>query len=183
MPAASFPLSRRAALRTVAAVAGAAVLVSGCDDDKPATGTPGASEGPDGSVQPPAPSTDPQTVTALTAAGTQIAQLALRVSSAGQTLPALRGQLAVAVQSHAAHSAKLKELAGTEPPQPGKLPPLPKASAAVLADLAAWEQKLSVAHATAAGKLSGEAARVLAMIAASESQLAATLTPKKKAST
>ncbi|GAB2585230.1 cell division protein FtsK [Kribbella endophytica] len=179
MPEAPVHLSRRAAL----VVAGVAVLVSGCDDDKPATGTPGASEGPDGSVQPPAPSTDPKVVAALTAAATQVAQLALRVSAAGQALPALRTQLAPAVQSHAAHAAKLKELSGTEPPQPGKLPPLPKASAAVLADLAAREQKLSVAHATAAGKLTGQAARVLAMIAASESQLAATLTPKKKAGT
>jgi hypothetical protein len=181
MPDAPIHLSRRAALRTVAAVAGAAVLASGCDDDKPATGTPGASEGPDGSEQPPAPSTDPEAVAALTAAATQIEQLALRFSAAGQALPALRGQLALAVQSHAAHVAKLKELGGIEPPQPGKLPPLPKASAAVLADLATREQKLSVAHATAAGKLTGQAARVLAMIAASESQLAATLTPKKKA--
>ncbi|GAB3820164.1 cell division protein FtsK [Kribbella italica] len=178
MPEAPIHLSRRAAL----VVAGAVVLVSGCDDDKPATGTPGASGGPDGTVQPPEASTDPKVVAALTAAATQIAQLALRVSAAGQALPALRGQLALAFQSHAAHAAKLKELSGTAPPQPGKLPPLPKASAAVLADLAAREQKLSVAHATAAGKLAGPPARVLAMIAASESQLAATLTPKKKAS-
>jgi hypothetical protein len=181
MPDVPIHLSRRAALRTVAAVAGVAVLVSGCDDDKPATGTPGASEGPDGSVQPPAPSTDPEVVAALTAAATQVAQLALRVSAAGQALPALRVQLAPAVQIHAAHAAKLKELSGSDAPQPGKLPPLPKASAAVLADLAAREQKLSVAHATAAGKLTGQAARALAMIAASESQLAATLTPKRKA--
>ncbi|GAA1513199.1 cell division protein FtsK [Kribbella lupini] len=177
MPEAPVHLSRRAAL----VAAGVAVLVSGCDDDKPATGTPGASEGPDGSVQPPAPSTDPAVVAALTAAATQVAQIALRVSAAGQALPALRAQLAPAVQSHAAHAAKLKQLSGVDAPQPGKLPPLPKAPTAVLADLAAREQKLSVAHATAAGKLTGQAARVLAMIAASESQLAATLTPKKKA--
>ncbi|MEV6284713.1 cell division protein FtsK [Kribbella sp. NPDC051770] len=182
MPHVPFLLSRRAALRTVAAVAGASVLATGCDDDKPATGTPDASKGPDGAVQPPAPSTDPAVVAALTVAATQVEQLALRVSAAGQALPALRAQLAPAVQSHAAHVAKLKELGDFDPPQPGKLPALPKTTTAVLADLAAREQRLSVAHATAAGKLSGEAARAMAMIAASESQLAAVLTPKKKAS-
>jgi hypothetical protein len=174
-------VSRRTALRTAVVAAGAAALATGCDDDKPDAGTPGASAGPDGEVQAPEPSTDPKVVAALTTAATQIQQLALRVSQAGQSVPALRGQLAIAVQSHATHVAKLKELGDFEPPQPGKLPPLPKAAAAVLADLASREQRLSVAHATAAAKLTGQAARVLAMIAASESQLAATLTAKKVA--
>jgi hypothetical protein len=47
-----------------------------------------------------------------------------------------------------------------------------------VADLAAREQKLSVAHATAAVRVSGPAARLLASIAASEAQLAATLARK-----
>jgi hypothetical protein len=55
------------------------------------------------------------------------------------------------------------------------------AAAAALADLAGREQQLSVAHATAAGKVSGEPARLLAMVAAAESQLAASLTKKRAA--
>ncbi|ADB32001.1 cell divisionftsk/spoiiie [Kribbella flavida DSM 17836] len=182
MPNDARRLSRRTALRTAALVAGAAALASGCDDEPDRSGTPGASTGPDGSVQAPEPSADPEVVAALTTAATQIQQLALRYSSTSQTFPALRTRLSSGVRSHAAHVAKLKELGGFEPPQPGKLPPLPKASAAALADLASREQRLSVAHATAAAKLTGPPARLLATIAASESQLAAVLTAKKAAS-
>jgi hypothetical protein len=173
-------LSRRTALLTAALSVGAAVLVAGCDDEPDRSGTPGATAGPGGSTRPP-PSTDPTVVTALMAAATQIEQLALRYSSVSQTYPALRTQLAAGVQHHASQVARLKEVAGSEPAQPGKLPALPKTAAAALADLATREQKLSVAHATAAGRLTGQAARLLAMIAAGESQLAATLTKKKAA--
>lgn len=183
MPNDPLRLSRRTALRTAAlaagAAVGAAVLVTGCDDEPDRSGTPGATAGPGGTSQP--PSTDPAVVTALLTAATQIAQQALRYSSVTQTYPALRTQLSAGVQHHASQVARLKEVAGAEPAQPGKLPALPKTAAAALADLAAREQKLSVTHATAAGKLTGQAARLLAMIAAGESQLATTLTKKKAA--
>lgn len=155
---------------------------AGCDDSPASTGTPGASKGADGKgdKNAPEPSTDPAVVAALTLAATQVTQLSMRYSSVGQAYPALRAQLAPGVNFHAEHVAKLKEAAGSEPPQAGKLPPLPKGSAAALADLAVREQKASIAHAVAASKLSGAPARLLAMIAASENQLAATLTVKKK---
>ena len=184
MPNDPLRLSRRTALRTAALAAGlaagTAVLVAGCDDEPDRSGTPGATEGPGGANQP-APSTDPAVVTALMTAATQIEQQALRYSSVSQTYPALRAQLSAGVQHHASQVAMLKEVAGAEPAQPGKLPALPKTAATALADLAAREQKLSVTHATAAAKLTGQAARLLAMIAAGESQLAATLTKKKAA--
>lgn len=178
-------LSRRTALRAVALAAGTATVVTaaaGCDDSPASSGTPNATKSQDGKggSEPPSPSTDPAVVAALTTAATQVAQLSLRYSSVSQAYPALRAQLAPGVSFHADHVAKLKELAGDEPPQPGKLPALPKGSAAALADLATREQKLSIAHAVAASKLSGPAARLLAMIAASENQLAAVLTVKKK---
>jgi hypothetical protein len=163
-------------------VAGSATLLTGCDDTKDRSGTPGAGEGTGGTSAPP-PSTDPVVVAALTSAATQVAQLSLRYSQVIQAYPKLRSQLAAGVKNHAAQFAELKEVGGFEPPQPGKLPAVPGSSAAAVADLAGREQKLSVGHATAAAKLSGEAARLLAMLAAAESQLAATLTAagKKKA--
>lgn len=173
-------LPRRAVLRSAAALAATATLLTGCEDEKDKTGTPGTTEGPGGPTPPP-PSTDPAVVAALTAAATQVEQLSLRYSAVSQAYPKLRAQLAAGVRNHAAQFAKLKEVGGFEPPQPGKLPALPATAVAALADLAAREQKLSVSHATAAAKVSGEAARVLAMLAAGESQLAAMLAPKKKA--
>jgi hypothetical protein len=177
-------LSRRTALRTAALTAGAATVLStvltGCDDEPDRPGTRGGAEGPDGTSQPD-PSTDPAVVDALTTAAVQIAQLALRYSNVGLAFPAVRSRLSTGVRLHAAHLAKLKEVSGVEPPQPGKLPALPKTSPAAVADLATQEQKLAIAHAVAAAKLSGTPARLLAMVAASESQLAATLTKKKQA--
>lgn len=157
-----------------------ATLLTACEDAKDKTGTPGVTEGPGGPTPPP-PSTDPVVVAALTAAATQVQQLSLRYSAISQAFPKLRAQLATGVKLHAAQTAELKKVGGFEPPQPGKLPALPKDAAAALADLAGREQKLSVSHATAAVQVSGEAARLLAMLAASESQLAATFTvPAKK---
>ena len=175
-------LSRRTALRAAALAAGTATLVTGCDDSPASSGTSGTKNGQagKGGTVPPTPGTDPAVVAALTTAATQITQLSLRYSSVRQAYPALRTQLSPGAGFHTEHVAKLKEAAGTEPPQPGKLPPLPKGSAAALADLASREQKLSVTHAVAAAKLTGAPARLLAMIAASESQLAASLTVKKK---
>jgi len=176
-------LSRRTALRTTALTAGAVAVLPmvlvGCDDEPARPGKTGGADGPDGTSQP-APSTDPAAVAALSMAADQIAQLALRYSSVRQTFPAVRSRLSPGLRLHAAHLAKLKEVSGAEPPQPGQLPPLPKTAAAAVADLATREQKLAVTHSVAAAKLSGTACRLLAMVAASESQLAATLTKKKQ---
>jgi hypothetical protein len=116
----------------------------------------------------------------MSAAAGQVAQVAQRLTAASKLFPALRTQLTTAAKYHAQHLAKLNELSGTGPATAAPLPALPKGSAAALADLAAREQKLSVAHATAAAKLSGPNARLLAMVAAAESQLATSLTVKKK---
>jgi hypothetical protein len=170
-------------LKTAALAAGAVavgVLATGCQDTTDKSGTPGVTAGTGGTAQPP-PSTDPAVVAALTTAATQIKQVAQRYSAVGQAYPALRAQLANGVSFHAAHLAKLKEVGGFEPPQPAALPPLPKTAAAAVADLAGREQKLSVTHATAAVKVPGQAARLLAMIAAAESQLAVTITRKQAA--
>jgi hypothetical protein len=171
-------LSRRAALRAAALAAGATAVLAGCKNATDQTGTPGSTENPSGTPQSPPPSSDPVIVAVLQTAATQIQQVALRYSRAGQTFPVLRNQLSTAVNFHASHLARLKEIGALKPAQPGKLPPLPTSAAAALADLAGREQKLSVLHATAAAKVSGQAARVLASIAASESQLAATLSRK-----
>jgi hypothetical protein len=178
VPTDPFHLSRRTALRTAALAAGAAAVLAGCQDTPDRTGTPGSTEDPNVAQQPPPPSSDPVVVAALQIAATQVQQLALRYSTVGQKFPALRSQLSAGVNYHASHLAKLKETGALKPAQPGKLPPLPASSAAALADLASREQKLSVTHATAAAKLSGRAARLLASIAASESQLAAKLSRK-----
>lgn len=116
---------------------------------------------------------------ALSLAATQVAQLSLRYSSISQAHPTLRPRLATGIRLHAAHFAELKKAAGTEPPRPGKLPAVPPTASAALADLAAREQKLAVAHSLEAAKLSGAPARLLAMLAASENQLATSLAPPR----
>jgi hypothetical protein len=174
-------LSRRAALTTAALVSGAVVL-TGCDDDPSGSGTPGAAKNSkSGQPGEETPGADPAIVAALSTAAAQVTQLSLRFASVGQKFPALRTQLAAGAKYHALHLARLKETAGVTPPAAAKLPALPSTSAAALTDLAKREKAAAVVHAAAAAKVSGEAARLLAMIAASESQLATTLTPKKKA--
>ena len=174
-------LSRRRALQTAAALSGVVVL-AGCDDDPGGSGTPGAAKNSkSGRPAEETPSTDPVVVAALSTAAAQVTQLSLRYAGVSQKFPALRTRLAAGSKYHASHLARLKETAGVQPPAPGKLPALPSASSAALADLAKRETSAAVAHAAAAAKVSGEAARLLAMIAAAETQLAATLSPKKKA--
>lgn len=175
-------VSRRTTLRTVALSAGTTTLLAGCKDDsrEPTAGDSksGSTKGPDGK---PEPSTDPAVVAAMSAAAGQVAQVAQRLTAASKLYPALRTQLTTAAKYHAQHLAKLNEVSGTGPATAPPLPALPKGSTAALADLATREQKLSVAHATAAAKLSGPNARLLAMVAAAESQLATSMTVKKKA--
>ena len=145
-------------------------LVTGCEDTPGPTGTarPGATSGT-------TPSRDPVVVAALRTAATQIQQVADRYPAVVRRHPALRAQLAPAVQHRTAHLARLKELGGTAAPATGQPKPVPATAPAAVAELVAREQALAVAHATAAVKLSGEPARVLAMIAAGETQLAVTM--------
>jgi hypothetical protein len=173
-------VSRRTTLRTVALSAGTTALLAGCKDDPGESAGGGDStnaKGPDGK---PEPSADPAVVATMSAAAGQVAQVAQRLTAASKLYPALSPQLTTAAKYHAQHLAKLNEVSGTGPSTAAPLPALPKGSAAAMADLATREQKLSVAHATAAAKLSGPNARLLAMVAAAESQLATSLTVKKK---
>jgi hypothetical protein len=174
-------LSRRTALTTAALMSGAVVL-TGCDDSSSGSGTPGAAKNSkSGQPAEETPSTDPVVVAALSTAAALVTQLSLRYTSVGQKFPALRTQLAAGTKYHASHLARLKETAGVTAPAAANLPALPSTSAAALADLAKRERAAAVAHAAAAAKVSGGPARLLAMIAAAETQLAATLAPKKKA--
>jgi hypothetical protein len=171
-------VSRRAVLVTAALVPGATTL-AGCKDD-PAGSTPGA-------VNPTSsdrageetPTVDPAVVAALSTAATQITQLSLGFAALSRKFPALRTQLAAGAKYHASHLAKLKETAGVTATA-GKAPTVPSTSSAALLALSRQEKAAATAHAAAAVKLSGAPARLLAMIAAAETQLATTLTPKKK---
>lgn len=144
------------------------VAVAGCDDTPGSAPTstsprPGASN-----------SQDPATVAALLTAATQIQQASGRYAAVVRRHPALGRQLAPAVKHRTAHLARLKALGGAAPTA-AAVKAVPATPAAAVADLVAREQALAVAHGTAAARLSGEPARVLAMIAAGESQLALTL--------
>ncbi|WP_433168270.1 cell division protein FtsK [Kribbella sp. CA-247076] len=174
-------LSRRRVVVTAAVVPGAVALAA-CTDDSSGSGTQGGAKNSDDGVQPAeeTPSTDPAVVAALTAAATVVTQLSLRYTASSAKFPALRTRLAAGAKYHASHLTRLKAVPGVQVVA-GKAPAVPSTSAAALADLAKRETAAAVAHAAGAGKLSGEHARLLAMIAASETQLAATLTPKKKA--
>ena len=181
MPNEPLRLSRRAALTTAALVSGA-VALTGCDDDPNGSGTPGAAKNStSGRPAEETPGTDPAIVAALSTAAALVTQLSLRYANVTQKFPALRSQLAAGAKYHASHLARLKETEGVTPPAAAKLPALPSTSSAALSDLAKREKAAATAHAAAAAKVSGQAARLLAMIAASENQLATTLTPKKKA--
>lgn len=160
---------RRAVLLTAA---GAIVALTGCDDVRSGGSTPSGSAAASGS---PTPSHDPAVVAAAGAAATQIQQIVAQYTAVARRHPSVRTQLATPQANRAAHLTRLRRL-GAPAPKPvkaaAKLPAQPKAA---LQDLAGREQKLSVAHATAASALSGQAARVLASIAAAEAQLATTL--------
>lgn len=173
-------LSRRSVIATAALVPGV-VALAGCKDDQPGSSTPGAVN-PTSSGQPAeeTPTVDPAIVAALSTAAAQVTQLSLRYAGMSRKFPALRTQLAAGAKYHASHLAKLKETAGVTAAA-GKAPAVPSTSAAALIALANQEKAASIAHAAAAAKVSGAPARLLAMIAAAETQLASTLTPKKKA--
>jgi hypothetical protein len=180
VPNESLRLPRRAAL-TMAAVASGAVALAGCKDEPGRSGTADGTATGSGQPNAQSPSTDPVIVAALSAAATQVAQLSARYTTVGRKYPALRTKLAAGAKYHAAHLTRLRETAGVQPAQAAKLPPVPGTSSAALSDLARREKAAAAAHAAAAAKVSGPAARLLAMVAASERQLAASLLPKKAA--
>ncbi|MFK4089847.1 cell division protein FtsK [Kribbella sp. NPDC020789] len=181
MPNEALRLSRRVALRSVALVSGA-VLVAGCKDDQAGSGTPGAVDPESGKTVPAdKPAVDPAVVAELSTAAGLVSGLASQYTLVGTKYPALKAKLAAGAKFHAGHLAKLQETEGVTAAKPAAKPAAATAAAA-LAALGQLEKQASVAHAAAAAKLSGPQARLLAMIAASELQLASTLTPAKKAS-
>ena len=159
-----------------------AVALAGCTEDPAAgSGTPGAVN-PTSSGQPAGetPTVDPAVVAALSTAAAQVTQLSLQFAGVSRKFPALRTQLAAGAKYHASHLARLKETHGVTAAA-SRPAVVPSTSAAALAGLAKQEKTAAVAHAAAAAKMSGAPARLLAMIAAAETQLGTTLTPKKKA--
>ncbi|GAB3926709.1 hypothetical protein GCM10029976_021820 [Kribbella albertanoniae] len=172
-------LSRRVALQSTGLAVGVFVL-AGCKDDQAGSGTPGVVDPEYGKTLPGAPTVDPAIVAALSSAAGLVSSLTAQYTLVGTKFPALKPKLAAAVKFHAGHLAKLQETTGVTVPKAAKLPAVPAQSAAALALLAKQEKAASIAHAAAAAKLSGSAARLLAMIAASEVQLGATLLPTKK---
>ncbi len=174
-------LSRRVALQSTGLAAGVVVL-AGCKDDQAGSGTPGVVDPDTGKTVPgDAPTVDPAVVAALSSAAGVVSSLTAQYTLVGTKFPALKPKLAAAAKFHAGHLAKLQETAGVTVPKPAKAPAVPTQSAAALALLAKQEKAASIAHAAAAAKLSGSAARLLAMIAASEVQLGSTLVPTQKA--
>ena len=175
-------LTRRAAVVTAVLVPGA-VALTGCKDDAAAgAGTPGAVNGGPSSSQNPAgetPTTDPAVVAALTVAATQVTQLSQLYANVSRKFPALRAQLAAGAKYHASHLVKLKETDGVAA-KAAKAVVVPTSSVAALTTLATREAAAAATNAAAAAKLSGAPARLLAEIAAAQTQLSSTLTPPKK---
>jgi hypothetical protein len=175
-------LTRRAAVVTAVLVPGA-VALTGCKDDAAAgAGTPGAVNGGPSSSQNPAgetPTTDPAVVAALTVAATQVTQLSQLYANVSRKFPALRAQLAAGAKYHASHLVKLKETDGVAA-KAAKAVVVPTSSVAALTTLAKQEALAAATNAAAAAKLSGAPARLLAEIAAAQTQLSSTLTPPKK---
>ncbi|TDD53758.1 cell division protein FtsK [Kribbella antibiotica] len=184
MPNEPLRLSRRVALQSTAIATGAVLMsgvLAGCKDDQAGSGTPGAVDPGSGKTVPEnTPTVDPAVVAALSSAAGVVSSLAAQYTLVGTKYPALKPKLAAAAKFHAGHLAKLQETAGVTVP---KAPPVPGTGSAsgALASLAQQEKAASIAHAAAAAKVSGPAARLLAMIAASEVQLGSTLVPTKKA--
>lgn len=157
--------------------------LAGCRDDPAASGTPGTKGAVNGTTSPgPAaetPTVDPAAVAALSAAATQVTQLSQLYATASRKYPALRARLAAGAKYHATHLAKLKETTGVTA-QPAKATAPAASQAAALSAIAKQEKAAATAHVAAAAKLSGGLARLLAEIAASETQLGWALAPKTK---
>ncbi|MFI5692753.1 cell division protein FtsK [Kribbella sp. NPDC051586] len=174
-------LTRRAVVVTAALVPGA-VALTGCKDDAAAgSGTPGVVNGAPSSQSPAeeTPTVDPAIVAALTTAAIQVTQLSQLYANVSRKFPALRAQLAAGAKYHVSHLAKLNETDGVAARAP-KAIAAPATPVAALTMLAHQEGVAAAIHAAGAAKLSGQPARLLAEIAAAETQLSSTLTPKKK---
>ena len=175
-------LTRRAAVVTAVLVPGA-VALTGCKDDAAAgAGTPGAVNGGPSSSKGPAeetPTVDPAVVAALTLAATQVTQLSQLYANMSRKFPALRAQLAAGAKYHVSHLAKLKATEGVAA-KAAKAVVVPTSSVAALTTLAKQEAIAAATNAAAAAKLSGAPARLLAEIAAAQTQLSSTLTPPNK---
>ena len=170
-------VSRRTVMRSAALAAGGAValpVLSACDDAGlgagPSTGTPASGQG-----KATEPTRDPAELAALRAATGHLLLLSARYVAVLKRHPALRTRLTGPRALHDAHLSRLRGLGGgTAVPKstPRAVPPV---AAKAVAELIATEQRLAVAHATAAAERSGQAARVLASIAASQAQIAIAL--------
>lgn len=176
-------LTRRAVVATAALVPGVAAL-AGCRDDPSAGSGPSGTKGAvNGTTTSPGPGTetpaaDPAVVAALSVAATQVTQLSQLYATASRKFPALRARLAAGTKYHVTHLAKLEETPGVTA-QATKAVALASSQAA-LAMIAKQERAAATAHVAAAAKLSGAPARLLAEIAASETQLGSALTPAKQ---
>lgn len=168
------PLSRRTAVLLGAGLVATATGVSGCDDTPSTTGPSGSSTGP-GKTAAGTPTRDPAELAALRTAATSLQQLGSRYDAVLRRLPALRPRLSGPRALHTQHLARLKALGGVPAPARTPAKPVPAKSATAVSELVATEQRLAVAHATAASARSGPAARLLASIAASQTQIAVTL--------
>lgn len=165
----SRPLSRRLVVQLGAGAAG--LLLVGCEDTAP-RGKPGQSTSSRGG--PPTPTRDPAELAALRVAAGDLQTLVARYDAVSRRHSALRTRLAAPRKLHTVQLARLRELGGVPAAAKPNTKPVP-AAAAALTELAATEQRLAVNHATAAAQRSGRTARLLAMIAASQTQVAVAL--------
>jgi hypothetical protein len=166
------PLSRRTAMLLGAGATG--LVIAGCEDSSP----PGKPSGGSSHGGRTTPTRDPAEVAALRAAAGSLQQLVTRYDAVVRRHPPLRARLAGPRKLHTAHLARLRSLGGVPAATTSTAKAVPAKAAAALAELASTEQRLTVAHATAAAQRSGEAARLLAMIAASQTQIAVALRRK-----
>jgi hypothetical protein len=171
---------RSATLATALALAGS---LAGCEDTPSASGPSGPSGGKSGqgSTDNSTPTRDPAELAALRSAAGSLQQLSSRYDAVLRRHPALRSRLGGPRALHTQHLARLRSLGGTPAPAKSAAKAVPAASATAVAELVATEQRLAVAHATAATQRSGAAARLLASIAASQTQIAVTLGRKAPA--
>jgi len=169
--------SRRAVLRTAALATTGVAALAACDDTglggSKSSGGAGSSKG--SSPAPQTPTQDPAEVAALSAAAAALRQLSSRYAAVAKRYPALAARLSGPRALHAAHLPRLTALGGKAGTTTPPIKPVPAKAALALAELVATEQRLSVTHSTAAVARSGAAARLLAMVAASQAQIAVTL--------
>jgi hypothetical protein len=177
-------VSRRTVVRSslgaaALAAGGTAVLsglLSGCEDAEPGAEPSGSgSRSGTGRTSDSGPTQDPAEVAALRAATAQLTVLSARYVAVQKRHPALATRLAGPRKLHDAHLARLRGLGGSVPAPKSAPRAVPPTTAKALAELVTTEQRLATAHAAAAAQRSGQAARVLASIAASQAQIAVAL--------